>query len=211
MKIIGINGSPRKDGNTSILIRTVFEELEAEGIETELVDVGVRPVRGCVACNKCWDNRDRHCAITGDALNGILDKILASDGVILGSPVYCADLCGQMKSFVDRASMVACANGSMFRRKVGASVVAVRRAGALSAFHSLNSFFTIGQMIIVGSSYWNMGYGMDPGEVAKDAEGMQTMRTLGKNMAWLLKVMKAGRAGLPEPETTAKVLTNFIR
>ena len=209
MKILAFNGSPRKDGNTSILIRTVFEELEKEHIKTEEIHVGAKQVHGCIACMKCWENKDRHCVLKNDHLNEWLDKMCEADGFILGTPVYCADISGQIKSFMDRTSMVACANNDMFQRKPGASVVAVRRAGSVHTFHSLNSYFTIAQMIIVGSSYWNMGFGMEKGEVLQDAEGLQTMRNLGINMAWLLKSLKT--ANIPQPQTKVEVLTNFIR
>lgn len=209
MKVIGINGSPRKDANTSILLNAVFEELGKEGIETEVIHVGARQIQGCVACGKCWENKDRHCAIKNDSINEWLDRMCEADGIILGSPVYCADLSGQIKTFMDRTSMVACANNDMFQRKLGASVVAVRRAGSVHTFHSLNAYFTIAQMIIVGSSYWNMGFGMDKGEVNKDAEGLQTMKNLGINMAWLLKSINSSK--IPHPTTKVEVLTNFIR
>lgn len=209
MKIIAFNGSPRKDGNTSTLIKTVFEELEKEHIKTEEIHTGAKQIHGCIACMKCWENKDRHCVLKNDNLNEWIDKMCEADGIILGSPVYCADLSGQIKSFMDRTSMVACANNDMFQRKLGASVVAVRRAGSVHTFHSLNAYFTIAQMIIVGSSYWNMGFGMEKGEVLGDGEGLQTMRNLGINMAWLLKSLKA--ANIPHPQTKVEVLTNFIR
>jgi len=210
MKVIAMNGSPRKDGNTSYLIHKVFEVLEENNIQTEEIHVGAKQCQGCIACMKCWENKDRHCVLRNDLVNETLDKMCEADGIILGSPVYCADLSGQIKAFMDRTSMVACANDDMFKRKVGASVVAVRRAGGLSTFHSLNSFFTIAQMIIVGSSYWNVGYGLQKGEVLRDAEGMQTMRNLGLNMAWLLKSLEASKS-IPEPITRTTAITNFIR
>ena len=191
MKVIGFNGSARKDGNTSILIRKVFDELEAEGIETRLVNLGPQSVSGCLACMKCFEKKDGHCAQDKDALNEWLDDMAAADGIILGTPVYFANISGQIKCFMDRAWMVARANGSLFRRKVGAAVVAARRAGAVTTFHALNAYFTISEMIVVGSAYWNMAYGREKGESLQDAEGMQIMATLGKNMAWLLKSMNA--------------------
>ena len=193
MKVVGINGSPRKDGNTAQLIGKVFEELNAEGIETELIHLGAQSVNGCLACMKCFDNKDGHCAQKKDGLNQWVDQMAAAEGIILGSPVYFANLSGQIKCFLDRTWMVARANGNLFRRKVGAAVVAARRAGAVSAFHSLNSYFTISEMIVVGSSYWNMGYGRNKGEVLQDSEGLQIMTDLGKNMAWLLKSIAAER------------------
>lgn len=199
MKIVAFNGSPRINGNTAILIKTVFEELNKEKIETELINVAVKPVKGCIACGKCWENKDGHCVISNDIVNECLDKMRDADAVILGSPVYCADLSGQMKTFIDRTSMVACANSDMLKRKLGAAIVAVRRSGEVHTFHSLNAFFTIAQMIIVGSSYWNNGFGLAEGDVLRDNEGLNTMKNLGRNMAWLLKSVK--KADLPPPET----------
>jgi multimeric flavodoxin WrbA len=189
MKVIGFNGSARKDGNTSILIRKVFDELEAEGIETKLVNLGPQSVNGCLACMKCFENKNGRCAQDKDALNEWLVEMAAADGIILGTPVYFANISGQIKCFMDRAWMVARANDNMFKRKVGAAVVAARRAGAVSAFHALNSYFGISEMIIAGSTYWNMGYGREKGESLQDAEGLQNMANLGKNMAWLIKAI----------------------
>ncbi len=187
MKVLGFNGSPRKDGNTGILIRTVFAELEQEGIETELVQIGGKPVRGCVACYKCFGNQDQRCSNDKDIVNGCLEKMIEADGIIFGSPVYVSSITPEIKALIDRACLVSSANGGLFTHKVGASVVAVRRAGAVSAFDSLNHFFLYSQMFVPGSTYWNIAIGMEPGDVEKDEEGMQTMRNLGRNMAWLMK------------------------
>ena len=211
MNVIGFNGSARKNGNTAALIQTVFEQLEAEGIDTQLINLGARSVNGCLACMKCFENRDGHCIQTKDPLNDWLDEMKTADGIILGTPVYFADLSGQLKCFMDRTGMVAIANGNMFKRKPGAAVVAVRRAGGVSAFHSVNAYFTIAEMIIVGSTYWNVGYGMDKGEVAQDGEGQQTMRNLGMNMAWLIKSIEASKDAVKAPETAVTTQTNFIR
>ena len=193
MKVIGINGSARKDGNTSILIRKVFDELEAEGIETKLVNLGSQSVNGCLACMKCFENKDGHCVQDKDALNEWVDDLAAADGIVLGTPVYFANISGQIKCFLDRAWMVARANDNMFKRKVGAAVVAARRAGAVTAFHALNTYFGISEMIIAGSTYWNMGYGRQKGECLQDGEGLQNMANLGKNMAWLIKSINSSR------------------
>jgi multimeric flavodoxin WrbA len=187
IKVVAFNGSPRKDGNTFRLINTVLEELVKEGIETELVQIGAKNIRGCIACYKCFENQNQRCAVTKDMLNDCIEKMLAADGIILGSPTYFANMSTDLKALIDRAGLVAKANGDIYRRKVGAAVVAVRRAGAVHTFDGINHFFTISQMIIPGSSYWNMGIGLDKGDVEKDDEGMQTMRALGQNMAWLLK------------------------
>lgn len=187
MKVVAFNGSARKDGNTAILIRQVFAELEREGIETELVQLAGTALRGCAACYQCFARKDGHCAIGGDRLNEYLDKMAAADGIILGSPTYFADLTSETKALIDRAGLTSRANGDLLQRKVGAAVVAVRRAGALHAFDSINHFFLISQMIVPGSSYWNIGIGREKGEVEGDEEGMKTMQVLGRNMAWLLK------------------------
>ncbi|MBE3071238.1 MAG: flavodoxin family protein [Planctomycetes bacterium] len=191
MKVLAINGSPRRDGNTSILIRRVFDVLETEGIETEAISLAGQTIRGCIACYRCFENKDRRCAVTNDAANALIEKMLSADGIILASPTYFSDVTAEMKAIIDRSGLVSRANGDMFRRKVGAGVVAVRRGGEIHAFDTLNHFFLIGQMIVPGSSYWNMGFGRDKGEVEQDAEGLGTMETLGLNMAWLLKKITA--------------------
>jgi multimeric flavodoxin WrbA len=187
MKVVAFNGSARRDGNTAILIRQVFTELENNGIETEMVQLARKDIRGCIVCYKCFANQDRRCSVKNDAVNECIEKMLEADGIILASPTYFADVTAEMKALIDRSGMVAKANGDMLRRKVGAAVVAVRRGGAIHTFDTLNHFFFISQMIVPGSSYWNVGIGMEPGEVEKDQEGMTTMKVLGENMAWLLK------------------------
>jgi len=187
MKVIAFNGSARKDGNTAILVREVFSELGKEGIETELVQLAGQHIHGCTACLQCFKNKNHRCALDDDIVNDCIDKMLAADGIILASPTYFADLTSEIKALIDRTGFVARANDDMFKRKVGAAVVAVRRAGAMHAFDSINHFFLISQMIIPGSSYWNIGIGRAKGEVEKDEEGLRTMQTLGQNMAWLLK------------------------
>jgi len=187
MKVVAFNGSARKDGNTAILVNTVFKELKKAGIRTELVQLAGKKIRGCTACNLCFRNQDRRCALKGDILNECIEKMLDADGIILASPTYFADVSAEMKALIDRAGFVAKANQDMFRRKVGASVVAVRRGGAIHAFDTMNHFFFISQMIVPGSSYWNVGIGLAPGDVKADDEGTMTMQTLGANMAWLLK------------------------
>jgi multimeric flavodoxin WrbA len=191
MKVVAFNGSARKGGNTAILLKYALAELEAEGIETELVELSGAVIHGCLACYKCSAKKDGRCSQKKDMGNVYIDKMAAADGVLLGSPTYVADMSPEIKALVDRACMVARANGSMFRRKVGAAVVAVRRAGGIHAFDALNHFFLITEMIIPGSSYWNIGIGRDVGDVEKDTEGIETMRTLGRNMAWLLKKVSA--------------------
>jgi multimeric flavodoxin WrbA len=169
----------------------VLGELEKEGIETELIQLAGTQVQGCIACSECFETLDQRCVVTNDSVNDYIAKMLEADGIILGSPTYFADLTPELKALIDRAGMVARANGDMFKRKVGAAVVTMRRAGAIHTFDSINHFFFIGQMIVPGSSYWNIGIGHAIGEVQNDAEGMATMTTLGKNMAWLLKKLHA--------------------
>jgi len=187
MKVLAINGSARLNGNTAIMLNTALAVLAAEGIETELVQFGPKGLQGCIACHKCFENKDKRCAVDDDRMNGYIEKMVAADGILLGSPTYFADVTTNMKSLMDRAGMVARANEDMFQRKVGAAVVTARRGGAIHTFDTLNHFFFIGQMVVPGSSYWNMGYGREPGQVSGDDEALATMRTLGRNMAWLLQ------------------------
>ena len=191
MKVVAFNGSPRKDGNTQTLLQTVLAEIEQEGIQTEIVQLGGRNIRGCIACYKCFENRNRRCAVDKDILNECIGKMESADGILLGSPTYFANMSTEVKALIDRAGLVAKANEDMFRRKVGAAVVAVRRAGAVHTMDSIHHFFTIGQMIIPGASYWNIGFGREKGQVSGDEEGMRTMQTLGRNMAWLIKKLAA--------------------
>lgn len=194
MKVIAFNGSARKDGNTAILINHVLGELTREGIETELYQLAGKRIRGCIACLRCRQNRDQCCAVKDDVLNECLEKMIEAEGIILGSPTYFADLTAEMKALIDRSGFVAGANRNMFKRKVGAAVVAVRRAGSIHVFDSINHFFLITQMIVPGSSYWNMGIGREKGGVEQDEEGIRTMRVLGQNMAWLLKKLQGEEA-----------------
>jgi len=191
MKVIAFNGSARKDGNTAILINQVFSELEKQDIETEMIQLSGQKIRGCIACYKCFDNKDQKCSAKNDIVNDCIEKMLQADGIILASPTYFADVSSELKALIDRAGLVARANDDMFKHKVGAAVVAVRRAGSIHAFDSINHFFLISQMIIPGSSYWNMGFGLEKGDAKKDEEGLQTMATLGRNIAWLLKKIQA--------------------
>jgi len=187
MKVLAINGSARLGGNTAIMLNTALAVLAAAGIETELVQLGPKALQGCIACYKCFENKDQRCAVDDDRMNGYIEKMLAADGILLGSPTYFADVTTNMKALMDRSGMVSRANGDMLQRKVGAAVVTARRGGAIHTFDTLNHFFFIGQMIVPGSSYWNIGYGREPGQVSGDDEALATMRTLGQNMAWLLK------------------------
>lgn len=186
MNVVAINASARTDGNTAIMLRLVLREIERAGIGTELIQLGPKPLGGCNACYACFKHKDKRCAVTNDQLNSCLEKIIAADGLLLGSPTYFADVTANMKALIERTGMVARANSGLLRRKAGAAVVAVRRGGAIHAFSSINHFFLINEMIIPGSSYWNIGFGREPGEVQQDTEGLHTMEDLGRNMAWLL-------------------------
>ena len=190
MKVIAFNGSARKEGNTALLLNTVLKELEAEGIGTEIYHLAGKPIQGCIACMKCFENKNKRCAVEKDIINECIGKMIEADGILLGSPTYFADVSAGMKALIERCGMVSRANGDLHRRKVGAAVVVARRAGAFHVFNSLNAFFLIGQMIVPGSSYWNLAHGRLPGEVTKDEEGMNTMKALGRNMAWLMKKLK---------------------
>jgi len=187
MRVVAFNGSPRKQGNTAILLRRVLEVLEREGIETETVQVGGEEIRGCNGCRACRTLANGRCSRGDDIVNDCIAKMVAADGILLGSPTYFSDVTTEMKALIDRCGYVAKGNQDLFRRKVGAGVVSVRRAGSTHALDTLHHFFAINQMIVPGSSYWNLGIGRDPGDVERDEEGLQTMRVLGENMAWLLQ------------------------
>jgi multimeric flavodoxin WrbA len=187
MNVVAFNTSVRKDGNTAILIKQVFKELESLNIKTELIQLAGKKISGCIACGQCFVNKDNKCALTDDLVNEYVAKMIQADGIIIGSPTYFADCTAGAKALIERTGMVGRANNNLFKRKVGAAVVAVRRAGAIHAFDSINHFFSIGEMIIVGASYWNMGIGREIGEVTNDQEGLNTMSVLGKNMGWLIK------------------------
>ena len=187
MKILAIIGSARKDGNTTALTKIVFDELEKEGIETELIELAGKNLKGCMACYKCFQNKDKSCSIKTDEMNELITKMDEADAVIIGSPTYFANVSSNIKALIDRAGLVGIANDYLFKKKIGAAVVAVRRAGSVNVFDAINKFFFINQMIVPGSVYWNMGIGSQPGEVNDDVEGVRTMKILGENMAWLLK------------------------
>lgn len=195
MYALAINGSPRKGGNTAIMLDKALAPLAEAGWETEVVQVGGRNVRGCIACYKCFENQDGRCAVTKDMFNDVMAKMLRADALILGSPTYFTDVTADLKAVIDRSGLVAIANGAAFRGKIGAAVVAVRRGGATHVYDSINHMFLMSQMIVPGSIYWNIGYGMDKGDVSADAEAMANMQHLGKVIDWL------GRATIPHRET----------
>lgn len=189
MKLVGFNGSPREHGNTSILMNIVADEVRKEGIETEIIQIGNKPLRGCIACYRCFERKNRRCAVNSDEMNDYIAKAAKADAILLGSPVYVSDITTSMKALIERCGFVGRANAGMLRRKVGAAVLSERRAGAIHAFDSLNLFFLIHEMIVPGSTYWNLGIGRSPGEVLQDQEGIATMKVLGCNIAWLLKLI----------------------
>ena len=191
MKVVALNASARKDGNTAMLINVVFDELKKEGIETELIQMAGKPIQGCIACYKCFKNKNRRCSVEKDTLNDIIAAMEPAEGILLGSPTYFSDVSSGMRSFIERCGFVARANDYMFKGKVGAALTAVRRAGGVPAFSSMNLFLHYMQMFMPGASYWSIGVGRDPGDVLKDDEGMQTMASLGRNMAFLLKKLNA--------------------
>ncbi|MFX1297453.1 MAG: flavodoxin family protein [Promethearchaeota archaeon] len=187
MKVIAFNGSPRKNGNTKQAIEIVFEELVKEGIETEFIQLVDKKIQHCLSCYKCLKHKDNKCHGWDDDLNDLLAKMLDADGIILGSPTYFANVSSKIKALIDRAGLIAKVNGDSLKRKVGVGVIAARRQGACAVFSDLNFFFLCNEMIVPGSSYWNLGIGLKPGEIQDDNEGIQTFRNLGKNMAWLMK------------------------
>ena len=187
MKVVFFNGSPRKEGNTYHCLNTVMEELKSAGIECDYVWIGMEKLQGCIACYKCIENNDQRCVIEGDKMNEYIQKMLEADGIIIGSPTYFSDLTVATKALIERAGF---ATSRLLKNKLGAAVVAVRRAGANHVFSSINYFFLIKEMIVVGSTYWNMGIGRKPGEVLDDAEGIQTFKNLGRNFANVLKKLK---------------------
>ncbi len=186
-KVVALNGSPRKDGNTSILIRQIFDELEREGIDTELVQIGGQLIRGCMDCRKCFENRDCRCVFDDDIVNDCIEKMIDADGIVLGSPVYFLDVTPEMKALIDRAGVVARANDGIFRRKAGSAAVAVRRSGANHTVDTLLHFMLYSGMVVPGIPA--IGIGRDVGNVLKDEEGIARAKDVGKNMAWLLKAL----------------------
>lgn len=211
MKVIAFNGSPKKNGNTYTSIEIVAKELEKENIEVEIIHVGNKMIRGCLACGGCSRNMNEKCVIDNDEVNEWIAKMKDADGIILGSPVYYSAVAGTMKSFLDRAFYVSSVNKGMLRHKVGASVVAVRRSGGVPVFDQLNNYINYSEMLMPTSNYWNVAYGTAPGEVAKDDEGVQIMSMLGKNMAWLMKIVEAGKKTIEAPKRQDKTYMNFIR
>jgi multimeric flavodoxin WrbA len=194
MKVVAVSGSARKGGNTAQLVDTVFGPLREAGIDCELIELAGKDVRGCIACGRCIKEKDGQCHGRQDFVNGVIDAVADADAIVLASPVYFGDVTSELKAVIDRVGYVSRANGNSLARKPGAGVVAVRRAGAMHAFDTINHFFLIGEMLVVGSSYWNIGIGREKGEVAGDGEGQRTMRRLGENLAWVLQTLEISAA-----------------
>ncbi len=211
VKTIAFNGSPNAQGNTYHALQMVVDELEKEGIETELLHVGNKAIRGCLACGQCAKKKNEQCIQTEDEVNGWIQKMKEADGILLGSPVHFSAVAGTMKSFLDRAFYVTGVNDRMLRHKVGAAVVAVRRSGGLPTFNQLNNFLCYAEMLLPTSNYWNVIHGTRPGEATQDEEGKQIMRILGKNMAWLMKLAEHGKDTITPPAMESKIYMNFIR
>lgn len=211
MKVLAFNGSPNPTGNTYGALALVGAELQHAGIDFEIIQIGNKLIRGCLACGGCAKNQNERCVIIGDELNDYFQRAKVADGILLGSPVHFSGAAGTMKSFLDRLFYVSTVNNGMFRHKIGATVVAVRRSGGSATFDSLNHYINYAEMIMPGSNYWNVIHGTAPGEIDQDLEGKQIMRVLGKNMAWLMQVVAAGKAQIPSIEKEGKVFTNFVR
>lgn len=211
MRVLAINGSPHKEGNTYHSLMMVGKQLEQQGIEFEILQVGHKAIRGCTACGNCAKNKDEKCSMKDDGVNDAIQQMKNADGIILASPVYYAGIAGTMKTFLDRAFYVAGSNGGLFRNKVGASIAVARRTGGSFTFDNLNHYILYAEMMIATSNYWNVIHGGAPGEVKEDAEGVQTMEVLGNNMAWQLKMREATKDTIPAPDKVTKIKTGFIK
>ena len=211
MKVIALNGSPREKGNTKLALNIVGEQLQKDGINFEILEVGKHPVRGCKACGACFHMKNKTCIIKDDILNDYIPLLDEADGLLIGSPVYYASVNGGIKSFLDRLFFVSGANDNIFRHKVGACVIAVRRSGGIPAFNELNNYLLFSEMILPASNYWNVIYGREKEEASQDEEGNQIMRVLGKNMAYTLKVLDFSKDKITPPTKEDKTMTNFIK
>lgn len=206
MKVLMLNGSPKENGNTYNALLEIGKQLEKEGIDYEIFQIGGKPVRDCIGCGQC---SEQGCVFADDAVNEFVCKAKEADGFVFGTPVYYAHPSGRILSFLDRAFY---SGSRYFAHKPGASVAVARRGGTSASFDVLNKYFGISQMPVAGSTYWNIAHGRVPGEVTKDEEGMQTMRNLARNMAWMIKCFDAGKkAGIDAPEAERDYRTNFIR
>lgn len=204
MKAVAINGSPRKGGNTEIMLREALKPLDAAGWETSFIQLGAKKIRGCIACYKCFENKDRQCAVKNDVANDCLAEMFAADAIILGTPTYFTDVTAELKALLDRSGLVSIANGSLLAGKIGAAVVAVRRGGATHAYDTINHMYLMSGMIVPGSIYWNIGYGLNPGEVSGDEEAMRNMNHLGRAIDWLGRSVKPNMASYPAMNQTGE-------
>jgi multimeric flavodoxin WrbA len=198
MYALAINGSPRKGGNTECMLNHVLAPLSEAGWETRLIQVGGKPVRGCMACRKCAENQDKHCSITSDMFNEVMDEIVRADAMIIGSPTYFADLTAETKAVLDRAGYVSLTNGGLLAGKIGTAVAAARRGGAVPVFDSINHMYLMNRMIVPGSTYWNLGIGLDRKDVLQDGEALANMNNLGQTIAWLGDAIKPKLGTFPK-------------
>jgi multimeric flavodoxin WrbA len=197
MYAVAVNGSPRQNGNTATLLTRALEPLQAAGWDTELIQVGGKDIQGCTACGECWQNKDMKCIFDHDLFNQVMESLVQAQALIFGSPTYFSDVSPELKALLDRSGFVALANGRAFAGKIGAAVVAVRRGGGIHAFDTINHMFLMSQMIVPGSTYWNLGYGLDEGEVVSDQEGLANMQNLGRTIAWLGQAMQSHKDSFP--------------
>lgn len=209
MKVVALNGSPRANGNTAYALGVLQEQFHKNQVDLDILQIGNEQIRGCISCNLCGERQDGACAITGDGINEAIQKIRKADGLILASPVYYGGINGTLKSALDRIFFVNFTNGGLFRHKVGASVAALRRSGAVPALEEMNRYFLNNEMILVGSNYWNMVHGLGEGEAVSDNEGAQCMQVLADNMTWVMKALRASKN--QAPNAVEKMFTNFVR
>lgn len=208
MKIVAINGSPHRNGNTAQALKLIGDMLQLDGIEFELVNIGHKNIHGCTACGYCIREQNE-CCVFKDDVNEIVQKMKIADGVMISSPVYFSGVAGTMKSFLDRAFYVSSVNGNLFRHKVGAAIVAVRRSGGSATLDALNHYLNYSEMLVASSNYWNIIHGHKGGELLEDDEGLQILRVLARNIAYMLKIHAA--SSIIPPEAELKILTNFVR
>ncbi|GAA0122836.1 flavodoxin family protein [uncultured Clostridium sp.] len=208
MKVIAINGSPRKNGNTSQALEVMADELEQQGIEVEIIQIGQLNIHGCIGCGYCRTSEENHCVFKNDIVNEVAKKMREAEGFILASPTYYAGIAGTMKAFLDRVFYT---SSNYFKYKVATSISVVRRAGGVDVVHQLNNYLNLAQTVISPSQYWTIAYGLEKGEVHQDKEGIQTLCKNAKSMAWLLKIIDAEKEKIPVPVEEDRVMTNFIR
>lgn len=209
MKVIAINGSPNKDGNTYQALAHMAEILAAYNIETEIVHIGNAPVQGCIGCNSCFKPEAKGCIFTKDSVNETAAKMLAAEGFILGSPTYCGGITGSVKAYLDRVFYSSFAKS--FAGKVAGLAVVARRSGGVDAVHQLTNYVMLTQAVLAPASYWLLAHGLRKGEVMQDGEGLQILRGHARNMAWLMQCLNASKNTIPLPKREDRIMTNFIR